>query len=89
MSASTWSVSCTDGTSKKGVTTIVLPDAGMSAAVVRSDLHQRMPVKYSSEEPASTRRAATLSRCMSDWSCAMRAARSAAVMGSAPASGTA
>src|SRR5208282_3318532 len=61
------------------------PCAGMIAAVVRSDLCQRIPVKYSSVDPDSTSRAATCCCAMSACSLAMRARRSAAEMaGSEP-----
>ena len=77
--------SSTDGTSKNGVTTTVCPDAGISAAVVRSERHQRMPVKYSREEPASTRQGRDLRRAASaTGALATRAARSAGVIGMAP-----
>src|SRR5262245_49263955 len=42
-----------------------------------------MPVKYSSVDPDSTRSAATLRSCISDWSFAMRSACSAALIGCA------
>src|SRR5688572_8765685 len=76
-------LSSTEGTSKNGVTTTVWPEAGISAAVVRSERHQRMPVKYSSDEPASMRQAATARSRISDCSLAMRLSRSAAVIGCA------
>ncbi len=82
-SASTVRLSSTDGTSKNGVMTTVWPDAGTRAAVVRSERHQRMPVKYSREEPASMRQAATFWSRISDCSFARREARSAAVIGKA------
>src|SRR5438309_1895927 len=70
--------------SMKGVTTTTRPSAGTSAAVVRSDLHQRTPVKYSSVDPASTRNAAILSRCIRPWSFARRARCSSGLIGATP-----
>ena len=77
-------LSSTDGTSKNGVMTMVWPDAGTRAAVVRSERHQRMPVKYSREEPASMRQAATFWSRINDWS--LREARGA--LGSGDRQGT-
>ena len=82
-SADIFSVSRIEGSSKKGVTITTPPSAGISAAVVLSDLHQRTPVKYSSVDPASTSSAATFRCCIKDCSFAIRAACSCAVMGCA------
>ena len=46
-----------------------------------------MPVKYSSDDPASTSRAPTFSRCIRSCSLATRAACSSGVIGLAPATG--
>src|SRR5688572_22859131 len=81
MSAPILRLSLIEGTSKKGVTTTPGPSAGMAAAGVRSERHQRMPVKYSSEEPASTNRAVNPLRCNMDLSLATRAPCSVASMG--------
>ena len=80
-SADIFSVSRTEGSSKKGVTTTTPPSAGISAAVVLSDRHQRMPVKYSSEDPASTNKAATFRCCIKDCTLAIRPACSCALIG--------
>ena len=65
--------SFTEGDSKNGVTITTGPVAGMTAAVVRSDLHQRTPVKYSIVVPASASSAPVFFCCMSDCSFARRA----------------
>ena len=84
-SPATLSVSRIEGSSKNGVTMTTGPRAGMRAAVVLSDLHQRMPVKYSSVEPASTSRAALLRCCSRDCSFSRRAPCSCALIGCAAA----
>ena len=71
----------TEGSSNAGVTTTTSPAAGMIAAVVRSERHQRMPVKYSSVAPASTSSAPTLASRISPCTLAMRARRSSTVIG--------
>ena len=81
-SASTLRVSRIEGSSKYGVTTTTRPSAGISAAVVRSERHQRMPVKYSSEAPDSTRKAPIFCRCISPCSLDSRVPCSWALMGS-------
>src|SRR2546421_12068565 len=73
-----------EGSSKKGVTTTTLPSAGIRAAVVLSDLHQWMPVKYSSVDPASTNSAAILRCCIAVCTLATRALCSCALMGWTP-----
>jgi hypothetical protein len=56
----------------------------MIAAVVRSDLCQRIPVKYSSVDPGSTRSAPTLRCAMSACTLAIRARRSSTEIACAP-----
>ena len=80
-SALTLRVSRIEGSSKNGVTMTGCPCAGISAAVVRSERHQCTPVKYSSEEPASTSSAAALCCGISACSFSSRARCSAALMG--------
>ena len=53
----------------------------MSAAVVRSERHQRMPVKYSRLEPASTSSAAILLLLHQALQFSRRAACSCRVIG--------
>src|SRR5882757_336007 len=79
----TCSVSRTDGSSNAGVTTTAVPLAGISAAVVRSERCQRIPVKYSSVDPDSTSSAPIFCRLISDCSFAIRPRRSSAEIGRA------
>src|SRR5882757_1978517 len=82
-SPSTCSVSRTDGSSNAGVTTTAAPLAGISAAVVRSERCQRIPVKYSSVDPDSTSSAPIFCCVISACSFAIRPRRSSAEIGCA------
>ena len=81
-SAAIFSDSRTEGSSKKGVTTITPPLAGINAAVVLSDLPPmntgEVFERGSRLEPTAL---ATFRCCIKDWTFAIRAPCSCAVMG--------
>src|ERR1700736_6262244 len=74
-----------EGSSKKGTTPSTRPAAGITAAVVLSERHQRMPVKYSREDPDSTSSAPILRCCINPCIRAILAPCSCALMGRAAA----